>query len=390
MAMKKLLFVIESLHCGGAEKSLVTLLNNLDYSNYEVDLILTTKGGAFEKFVPDQVTTIYENIFSNYSKLGSFLARVRFWLYKKIDVKGNYHSSQHFWRAIGKKMKNYTNVYDVAIAYGQGFPTYFVAEKINAGSKYSWLNTDHQKLGYNAKFDYQSYRKFDKVVPVSEDSQRSLIDAMQAIGKTLPTEIIKDISDKDQITKMSQEKTQLDEDSDAKKILTVCRLDKVKGLDMAVEACNILKAKGENIRWYVVGEGTERNFLEEQIKEKGLEENFVLLGFKENPYPYMRVCNIYAQTSLFEGLGLTVIEAAILCKPIVTTNFPTASTIVTHEETGLIAEMNANSIAENISKYIRDDAFTAKIVKGLSKQENNDKEESLDKFNALILSNSSD
>ena len=109
-----------------------------------------------------------------------------------------------------------------------------------------------------------------------------------------------------------------------------------------------------------------------------------MLGAKINPYPYMKACDIYVQTSLFEGLGLTVIEAAILQKPIVCTNFPTAYNILKDNETGLIAEMNPNAIAEQIEKLIKDESLRKKLISNLEQQENKDKEQSLLQFENLI------
>jgi len=129
-----------------------------------------------------------------------------------------------------------------------------------------------------------------------------------------------------------------------------------------------------NIQWYIIGEGKERKSLEKLIHHNKLDSIFFLLGYKENPYPYMKSCDIYVQTSLFEGLGLTLIEASILQKPIVTTNFPTAHSIISHNKTGLICEMNSQSIAKSISNYIDNPQLKQKIVTNLKMMKNNDKE----------------
>lgn len=133
-----------------------------------------------------------------------------------------------------------------------------------------------------------------------------------------------------------------------------------------------------------MGEGSERNFLQSKIDRLNLSTEMHLVGADTNPYPYMKACDIYVQTSFFEGLGLTVIEASILQKPIVCTNFPTAFGILKDNETGLIAEMTAESIAENIEGLINDDNLRNQLVKNLSLQENYDKEKSLQQINDLL------
>ena len=382
--MKKLLFIIESLHCGGAEKSIVTLLKNIDYKLNQVDLILIKKGGEFEKFIPNEVSVIYKDATTSSSFFKRILPRIKFKILKKQNQNSVYNSSHLFWQAFKSIIPVHTKKYDVAIGYSQGFAAYYVVDKTVADKKYAWLNIDYSHARHYAKFDYPYYAKLDSVVCVSPECKTSLLDAMQSIGKTLPTTVLKDITDDSIVNKLSKEGLGFPKNSEAHTILTVCRLAKQKGLYLAVNACEILKNKGVNFKWYIVGEGTEREFLESEIKNKGLANHCILLGFKENPYPYMKTCDIYVQTSLFEGLGLTVIEAAILHKPIVTTNFPTASSIVTHNKTGVICEMKADAIALSISKYIDNAVFTDKIIDNLSKVKNTDKEKSLQTFQNLI------
>jgi glycosyltransferase involved in cell wall biosynthesis len=382
--VKNLLFVIESLHCGGAEKSLITLLRYIDFNKYNVDLLLIKKGGEFEKFIPRQVHVIHKELFTGLGFFSKMSAKTRFWLLRKQNTNRQFHTAQLFWKALGNSIKMHEKEYDIAIAYNQGFATYFVAEKTLAVKKIAWLNTDYQKAGYNASFDYIRYTQFEKIIAVSRENQLSLIKAMDAINKALPSNIIKDISDEETIYRLSLEKDSLPGEENIVKILTVARLVKAKGLYLAIEACELLKANGKDIKWYVIGEGDDRPYLEALIREKKLQEVFILLGYKENPYPFMRSCDLYIQTSLFEGLGITLIEAAILKKPIVTTNFPTASTIITHNETGVICEMDAQSIAGSITNYLDNTDFTNKIVENLSKIKNNDKEISLEKFNQLL------
>ncbi len=380
-----MLFVIESLQCGGAEKSITTLLQNIDLDKYGVDLILMTKGGEFGKFVPEKVNVIYKNQFEGNNPISNLANRLRFFFLRRSKWVKNHHVAQLYWKAFGKAIKKYRTRYDIAIAYNQGFSTYYVANKITSKKKFAWLNTDYQKAGYNINFDINHYKKYDKVVCVSKENEDSLTEALGSIHKEIPTTIIKDITDQDLISKMSTENINLSNDNQNKTIIvTVGRLAKAKGLEMAIEACSILKNQGETIQWYVIGEGPQRSRLEELIERKNLQETFCLLGFKENPYPYIKWCDIYVQTSIFEGLGLTVIEASVLQKPIVTTNFPTASSIIEHKKTGLICKMNAEDIAKSISYYIKNPQFMEEVSKQKPQRVNKDKEISLEQFENLI------
>lgn len=375
--MKNIVFVIESLHVGGAEKSLVTLLNNLDYKAYNIDLILFKETGIFKDYVPKEVHCIQ----LEFPKL-SFLNRVKYALDRKL--KKNQHNAQLFWTVIQHKFENIDKEYDIAIAYNQGFATYFVNKYINASLKYAWLNTDYKKAGYNIIVDYPIYKNFNSIVAVSPEAKQSLELELLNIGKKLPITIIKDITDKKIVQEQANCIQKIEFNSNTVNILTVGRLVAYKGLELAINVCKILITKGYPVKWYVVGEGNEREKLEQLIKEKTLENHFFLIGDDPNPYPYMKNATIYVQTSLFEGLGLTVIEASYLNKPIVSTNFPSIYGIIKDEETGLIAEMNSDSIVTKIELLINNKQLKNKLIANLSKLKNKDKELTLQKINLLL------
>lgn len=374
---KKIVFVIESLQLGGAEKSLVTLLQNLDFDKYAVDLITFQKNGFFKDFVPNEVN----QIFLPFPRL-SFFDRLQYLVKRKLKIK--YHHAQLFWPLVSKYFTTCHSFYDVAIAYNQGFATYFVHDFINASKKITWLNTDYQKAGYNAQFDGSYYAHFSKIIAVSPEAKDSLIKAFIRIDKVLEIEFIKDISDKEIIIQKANDVQEILFDNNYINLVTVARLVKAKGLNLLLESALILKDKGYSFKWYIVGEGSERRFLEKKITELHLENFVYLLGSTPNPYPYMKAADIYVQTSLFEGLGLTVIEASYLNKPIVCTNFPTAYGVLKNQDTGLICEMNADSISNSIEKLILNEDLKNKLILNLSKMECNDKQTTLLAINNLF------
>ncbi|MDO6759419.1 glycosyltransferase [Tamlana sp. 2_MG-2023] len=379
--MKNIVFVIESLHCGGAEKSLVTLLQNIDYKNYNLDLFLVIEGGEFQKFVPKEIN-IKKIKTANNPNDQNLTKRLKYRVSRFLNKK--YHPAQFFWKFHRHNYKKIDKTYDIAIAYNQGFSTYFVSENIKANKKIAWMNTDYNKAGYNINFDFKFYNNFDEVVCVSNENKKSLELALQTIDQSLPINIIQDISDEGIIQKQSLLSTPFQNTEGVKNILTIGRLASAKGLHLAIEACSLLLKSNHNIKWYVIGEGPERKKLEKHIERKNLQDHFILLGYKENPYPYLKSCDIYAQTSIFEGLGLSVIEATILNKPIVTTNFETASTIIEHKETGLICEMVPAEIAKSIAYFITNSDFVKKTTYNLSIRKNESTKTSLKKINKIL------
>ncbi|UMB55465.1 glycosyltransferase [Lutibacter sp. A64] len=374
--MKKILFFVESLHCGGAERSLLSLLNNLDYSGYEVRLMVLKKGGEFEQFVPKHLTI--ESVAINLS----LIARIKFKIARVLNFKEKTHNAQLFWKIAKNKVPKLDLDIDIAIAWGQGFATYFVAEKIMAKKKFAWVNIDFAKAGYNIKIDTPIYNKFDKIVGVSvfvKESMQKFIPPNKVIS-------IRNIIDKDDILKRAEDKVSIKFSTDSINIVSIGRLAIQKGFELSVQAAKILSDLGFNFRWYIIGEGNERAYLEKLIKELNLENKFILLGFRDNPYPYVKMCDVYVQTSHFEGLGRTLIEASILNKPIVTTNFPTAYSILEQDKTGVITEMNSKSIAGGIEKIMTDLDFKNYLIKNLEEQQDNQKEKTLREVKNLIES----
>lgn len=371
----RLLFVIESLQVGGAEKSLITLLGNLNYSEVDVELLLFSRGGLFEKSVPPQVKILT----GQYPKV-SLWQRILYKAGKWVKYK-NLHEAQLFWKIIGQKVKFLPGEYDVAIAYNQQFSTYFVSSRVKAVRKFSWMNTLYNNAKYSPQFDWPYFKKFDALVAVSPEALNHLDTAFTSEKFPLKTVIIKDLVESQVIAEKAQEELPFKFSPEYTNLVTVCRLDRSKGLYLAVDAADILKNKGVDFRWYILGEGAERSGLEAAIKSKGLDDHVLLLGATSNPYPYMKACDIYVQTSLVEGLGLTVIEAVVLQKPVVCTNFDTAVSIIAKGD--IITEKTPQSIAEGICTFI-ENPDTWVREKSEFDHIKKDRQKSLEKFKSLL------
>lgn len=375
--MMKILFFIESLEVGGAEKSLVTLLNLSDLENHSVDLLMLKKG-TFLSEVPSNVNCIFlkdlkPNLFQ----------RVKYFFTKKI---GQLHPSQHFWKIFKDDFPLFQKNYDVAIAYGQGFSTYYVAEKVYAKKKFAWINTDYEATGYKSEFDFPFYNKFQAIIAVSETVQKSLLQLKYKISKQIDIILIPDIVNTEEIFRKSEEEIETF-DINIVNIVSVGRLVGEKNFQLAITTAKLLKSRNYNFKWQIVGNGIQYQFLQNLIMENDLQESVLLSGMKKNPYPYIRNCDIYVQTSKFEGLGLTVIEAKILGKPVVSTNFPTAYQIIEDGETGLICDMTPKSLADALEKLIKDKPLKNKFSKTEAKFYDQKKDESLGSFYSLLTEN---
>ena len=393
--MKKILFVINSLTIGGSEKSLVSLLNLLDYKKLSVDLLMIRKGGEFEKYIPKEVNILDEQeyyMFLTNKKIKiSMLQRYKYSFCRiktSIDLRVNIrkhnpiHAEQIIYNNHKKVLKRIDKCYDIAIAYSQGLPTYFVADNVIAKKKIAWINCDYATTMYNKKYDEVFYDKFNNIVAVSNSIKESIIKMNKNYEKKL--KVILDIVDPNLINKMANEFTVF-QDKSVINILTVARLVVVhKGYDIAINAAQLLRNNGYKFKWYIVGDGPDKRKMEKMIHDNQLQENVILLGKKDNPYPYMKNCDIYVQPSKKEGFGLTVAEAKILKKIIVCTNFNTASELITNKYDGLIVDQSAEAVYKGIIKYINDSNFKDTICKTLNINESYNSIKEIEKINSLI------
>lgn len=391
--MKKILFVIDSLNSGGAEKSLISLLTLFDYKNYKVDLLMFSPEGLYLPLLHKEVNVLEAPMFMKKQSSGikSLIKNRNFKeLYLRLRASislrnpynfKNMHSAQISWKWMTKGI-DYLNVkYDIAIAYSQGAPTYFVAEKVKANKKLCWVNTDYKIALYNKIFDLKYYDQYDNIIAVSDYNKEVFINEMPAAKEK--TCVIYDIVSPNLIKSMASQDGGFDDNFDGLRILTIGRLVDEKGYDMAIEACYKLKKQGFKFKWYVIGEGDLKSKLENMIKEFQLEDTFILLGTYLNPYVFLKQCDIYVQPSRFEGYGLAIAEARILQKPIIATNFTVVHNQIKNRENGLIADMNSESIYNCIKESIEDNNLKEHLFKNLG-NENLGTEQEIKKLYSII------
>ena len=205
---KKLLFVIDSLPCAGAEKSLITLLSNLDYEKYEVDLQLFAYGWTLDELVPKQVNFLSPLTYSNYANQGlkqmllqcrspkqfkMVLARLKYSLAIRKGELTNAQMARIYWESVGPVIENNQKRYDVAISYAQGIPTFYVAEKIQAKKKYAWVNVSYSLDEREKKFQDIYYRQYDNIVAVSESAEEIFLGSFPQFKSKM--KIIYDLND---------------------------------------------------------------------------------------------------------------------------------------------------------------------------------------------------
>jgi len=377
---KRLLFIIPSLSSGGGERSLVNLLNHLDYSAYEVDLFLLSREGLFERYLPAEVNVLPlpepYRLFSLplLRSLARLAARGRIRLACNrllYSVRHRFRRNaavreQYNWKYLSAALPRFGGRYDAAIGYLEKTSTYICVDKADAGKKIGWIHIDYDKMGMDAAFDRDYFRRLDRIVTVSEECAAVLHNRFPefrpkigVIYNIVSPALIRRLADEDVSEGPAKQAGEV-------VIVSIGRLHPQKNFELAVEACRELVERGHNVRWNVIGEGDERERLTRLIAANGLADRFRLLGLRANPYPYLRQADIYVQTSRYEGKSIAIDEAKIMGKPIVVTNFSTAKDQIRDGCEGLVVEMNARAVAAGVERLIVDERLRLELCRNLS------------------------
>ena len=379
--MKKLLFMCINMNIGGTEKALLTMLNEIDDSKYDITLLMLEEYGGFLNEIPSFVKVKYVD---EYKSIKPFVNEppkilIKRLIKNKAYLTGlstllNYSISKitknisYYYKYILKNIKGIDEEYDLAVAYAgpMDFITYFVLNKIKAKKKVQWIHFDINKIGFNRKFAERNYKKFDKIFVVSEEGKEKLIDLIPALNNKV--EAFFNIISCNLLENMSKNEKSFNDLFNGVRILTVGRLSKEKGQELTINVLSRLKNEGYKVRWYCIGDGPEKDNYRNRIKSLDIENDYILLGSKLNPYPFMKDCDIYVQPSKHEGYCITLGEARCFDNPIVTTNFTGANEQIKNEITGLVCDISEQGIYQAIKRLLDNKELYKDIRSNLSNE----------------------
>ncbi len=392
---KRILFVIPSLRSGGAEKSLITLLSLFDYEKYDVDLLCFRQDGLFYDKIPSQVNVIkdtedYEMFdgdaksaiiyFLKKGKLSSAIDRIKYIRsYKETDET---LKERLMWRLLKKQLPEVCEEYHCVIGYLEGNASYYAADYKNAKKRICYVHSDFKKLGLNKTLSREAFEKSDVIVTVSSACAESLADEFPEMNKKIV--VIENITSPKILKAEAKDEEPFEKNGGVHNILTVGRFSPPKGIDLAVKASAILKQKGYSFKWYHIGTGALKEEIEALISSLGVNDEFILLGERANPYPYIGNCDIYAQTSRYEGKSIAIDEAKCLCRPIVTTNFTTVADQIENGVNGLVCEMDEKDIAEKIETLFKNEKLRKELTQNLANEKTGNEEE-IEKLYSILI-----
>lgn len=359
--MKKKILVVftGAMEIGGIERSLLGLLEAIDYSKYDVDLFLYGHHGPLFSMIDKRVNILPETKELAYLR-ESFVTKLKNGCYysaimRVVDViKSKFISVNHdlTWAKIMRKCAPKIEChYDLAISFFRPFD--FIIEKVNADVKIGWVHTDYSNAGEELETLEKDYSRMDYIAAVSRQCAESFIKIFPNLRNKVIT--IENILSASYIWKEAEKENVISEmpDDGSIKILSVGRFCEAKNFDNIPEICYLLRKLGVNVKWYIIGYGRDEKLIRTRIVEFKMQDYVIILGKKNNPYPYMKQCDVYCQPSRYEGKCVAVIEAQILHKPVIITKYATSASQLKNGYDGVIVPMDTSQCARGIAKVIQ-------------------------------------
>lgn len=344
--MKKILFLINTLDGGGAEKVLVDMVNALDKTKYDITVQTVTDRGIFKERLTKDVN--YKSIVKIKN---TFLRHVFTYIINFILPP----------RVVYKLFIE--NEYDYEVAFIEGVPTKIIAASSNIKSiKYAWVHIDLyntfglEKVYKNIQYHIDCYKKYDKIICVSNSAKEAFIKRFGIIDKlTVKYNVINDhyIHEK---SKAPIEKSR------KMRIVTVGRLEYQKGMDRLLKIHKSLMDEGFEYDLFIIGQGSKRKQLEEYVKNNFLSESVRFIGFTDNPYKYMASADLIVYPSRAEGYSTVAVEAIILGKPVIVTDCSGMREIFGDSQYGLVTENNDEALYNGIKQMITDPELRKRYI----------------------------
>lgn len=349
----RILFMINNLYGGGAEKILQTVLGQLDQSKYDITLYGVKSETPDFSLYPKGVT--YRSVFGWYSGssiVQSFLVKLK----NKIKLLVYYNLSPKLFYKLFIK-----GTYDVEVAFIEGYSTKIISGSPHKSIKISWVHIDLEAnhwttISYKSvKEEIKAYKNFNHIISVSKSVQDAFT---RKFGIVDHLSVKYNPVDKDEIMRKSSENIENGIQTASKtQLVTVGRLEPQKGYDRLIKVMHrIIQNENFDVHLTIIGEGTQRKELEQLIEDFELQDTITLLGFQSNPYKFIKTSDIFICSSRSEGFSTVVTEALILGKPVVATDCSGMMELLGDNEYGLVTENNEDALFFGIKKILSEES----------------------------------
>ena len=381
----RILILMHYMELGGAESALLGLLQSVDPDWVDVDVFIYSHRGELMDFLPkDKINllpeieaySLTEKPLSEVVKKGYWRLAVARWRGRRATASfckkhqdpdkpaecGTFFQQRATWKVLPKIQPNVE--YDLAISFLT--PHFFLLNKVRAKKKIGWIHTDYTRILIDVEAELKMWERLDYIASISEEVGNRFCEVFPSLRKKLI--MIENILNTNFIRKRADESAiTLCDDPSVTSLLTIGRFSPPKKMEEIPLICKKILEQGVPIKWYIIGYGNERieRVVRENAEKEGVADNVIILGKKNNPYPYIKACDIYVQPSRYEGKSITVREAQIMCKPVIITNYPTAKSQVMDGVDGIIVPLDVDECATQMAEFIRDKEKQVAIVEYL-------------------------
>lgn len=363
------------MELGGAERALLGLLNAFDTERVDVDLFINQHTGEFMKLIPEKINLLPEN------KKYSLIRKPLSLLFKKGEIRlalSRLWARHEFFRDVSRRhiegcfnhyamnriIKHlpslyYLGEYDLALSFID--PSHIIHEKVLAKKRVEWLHTDFSVFNMDERCMASTWGRDDYIAAVSHDmAERFKAKYPQYASKVI---VIENILSPETIRKEADSgfAVEMENCGDSLKILTIGRICYAKYFERIPDIAVVLNQGGLKFKWFIVGPGNSSGIMQRAI-DLGVDHLIHFVGKKDNPYPYIKACDLYVQPSRREGKSVTVREAQILCKPVIITCYPTSGSQVKDGFDGVICGMDNESVAHAIVDLAQDRGKQKRII----------------------------
>lgn len=388
---QSLLIVSHALEIGGAERSLIGLLDALDPERWDIDLFLLRHQGELIADIPEYVNLLPEvpaytvlarpmkdtlregHVLLTAARLTGRIAAGRYAKKHGHTESGVALEYSHkFTCPLMPKIQPGTE-YDLAISFLT--PHYFVAKKVQAKQKIAWIHTDYSRVQVNIPSETAMWSAFDHIASISDAVTGSFLKTFPGLKPKIV--LIENILPERLIKRQALKPIGTDMPANGYiRLLSIGRYCTAKNFDNIPDICARLVSAGLNVKWYLIGFGRDEELIRQKIIEADMVEHVILLGKKGNPYPYIRACDLYVQPSRYEGKCVTVREAQMLGKPVVITRYATSASQLEDGVDGVIVPMDNASCAAGIADLLRDSERMQRLSHACKSRDYSNRQES--------------
>lgn len=367
------------MELGGAERALLGLLNAFDTKRVDIDLFINQHTGELMKLIPDKVNLLPERRGYNairrpiktiikegqYSvAFARLVAKFKYKRYKrKNGLQRDASATNYTMDEVIKVLPSLYDLgeYDLAISFVD--PPHIVQEKVKAKKRIEWIHTDFGQMNLDINKLLPRWASNDYIASISPDITRSFLKAFPSLKDKII--LIENIISPQFVRQQAElpVKCEIPEDNNDLSILSIGRFSYPKNFEsIPLIMRSIVNAGFDKARWYLIGFGSNESLIRDKIAEAGMEHHVIILGKRQNPYPYIKACDIYVQPSRYEGKSITVREAQILYKPVIITRYDTSGSQINDGVDGIICDMDNDSVAESIINLWNNKELQSEII----------------------------